>query len=134
MRISHARGDGRAVVIPKATAVFDAEDSRLGAALMRITQRMLRLQECGSKRFRVSRRSGRFAAVHLQSLHSRLALPKCRAAVLLCGHTDADEFLRRAADGWKDADSDDLSEAVGIRRSAQDLEVAADGKPRGEIR
>ena len=31
--------------MPKATAVFDADDSRLGAALMRINQRMLRLQE-----------------------------------------------------------------------------------------
>jgi len=31
--------------MPKATAVFDADDSRLGAALVRINQRMLALQE-----------------------------------------------------------------------------------------
>jgi hypothetical protein len=30
--------------MPKATAVFDADDSRLGAALIRINQRMLALQ------------------------------------------------------------------------------------------
>ena len=31
--------------MPKATAVFDADDSHLEAALMRINQRMLVLQE-----------------------------------------------------------------------------------------
>jgi hypothetical protein len=31
--------------MPKATAVFDADDSRLGAALVRINERMLKLQE-----------------------------------------------------------------------------------------
>src|SRR5450631_2488115 len=30
--------------MPKATAVFDADDSRLGAALLRINQKMLALQ------------------------------------------------------------------------------------------
>ena len=43
--------------MPKATAVFDADDSRLGAALVRINQRMLTLQS------RIAKFAGAWVAV-----------------------------------------------------------------------
>ena len=77
--------------MPKATAVFDADDSRLGAALTRINQRMLALQE------RVAKFAGAWVAV--QSVSHLVAAGFSRLTQLLWTRSGptADDSLRNGS-------------------------------------